>query len=437
MPNATETGRQRRPVRWRRIMAMVACAIALYWYGSALYQRLTWEWYWAHNIQGFVGYGAHEDKFSPDGTRIAVAFRDQCKVLDLASGKERSRLGQYTGQGVSDFSSDGKIISRIPHHMSGRQQAYLWNASDGQMLGSLDAPENMSVEDCCPSFSPDGKRVVGACADGLVIWDSLNLKCLGQVKVAWPKDAWLAGLLSWNPATQELAVVDADGRLLKIDPHQDTAEPLFAKQEEAIKAARWSPDGTRLVAVYREDGSVAVWDAQAGTVVASIPEKDVLYADFSPDGKEVVTGRKRTDVVRTGRWAPPVWDRSTRIWDATSGDLVRNLPTTGIVTLSPDWSFRVETGPEGLRVARSDGSKSCHFPAWFDGHGSSCVFARDNSYLASVNGSGRVAIWRRHDPARSWIECLTGHKFWMSVLALTGLAWAVSGFRTKEDPAPA
>lgn len=415
--NAAERSRQREPVRWRRIMAMIICAIVLYWYGSALYQRLTWEWYWADSIRGFVGYGAHEDKFSSDGSQIAIAYRDQCKVLDLTNGRELSRLEEYTGQGVSAFSADGKIIGRFPR---GRQKAYLWSAADGRILGKLDVPKNMSVEKCWPSFSPDGKRIIVACADGLVIWDSLNLKCLDQVAVAWPKDTWLGGLLSWNPATQDLAVVNADGRLLKIDPDEDAAEPLFAKQERAVKAARWSPDGTRLVTIDREDGSVAVWDAQAGTVVASIPEKDVLDAQFSPDGKEVVTARRRTDVVPAG-----IWDRTTKIWDARSGELVRTLPTTGIVRLSPDWSFWVETGPEGLRIARSDGSESCYFPAWFDGHGSSCSFARDNSYLASVNGSGQVAIWWHQDPVHSWIGCLTGYEFWMSILALAGLAWAV------------
>lgn len=431
--NATEIVRQRKPTRWRRIVAMVICAIALFWYASALYQRLAWPWHWAHNIQGFVAYGAHEDKFSPDGSQIAVAFRDQCKVLDLASGKEISRLERYTGRGLSDFSSDGKIVSWFP---DGAHKAYLWKASDGRILGSVDAPENVSVEKCWPSFSPNGKRIVGACANGLMIWDSSNLKCLGQVKVAWPKDEWLPGLLSWNPTNQELTAVNADGKLLKIDVDQDTAKPLFVKQERAVKSARWSPDGTRIVAIDRDDGSVAVWDAQAGTMVASIPEKDVLYASFSPDSKEVVTGRRRTDVVRTGRWAPPVWDRSTKIWDATSGKLVKDLPTTGIVKFSPDWLFRVETGPEGLRIARADGSESCYFPEWFDGHGSSCVFARDNSYLASVNGSGRVAIWRHHDPTHSWIECLAGYEFWMSILTLIGLAWAMSGFRTNRDSAP-
>lgn len=427
---ATEMARKRKPIRWRRIMAAVICAGALLWYGAALYQRLTWAWYWASNVQGFVAYGAHEDKFSPDATQIAVAFRDKCKVLDLASGKEVSRLEQYNGRGLSAFSSDARIVSRFPNEKSGGRQAYLWNALDGRILGPLEAPENVNVEECYPAFSPDNKRIIGACADGLLIWDSLNLKYLGRVMITWPSDLWLPGLLSWNPVTQELAGVDADGKLLKIDLHQETAKPLFAKQERAVKAARWSPDGTRLVTIDREDGSVAVWDAQAGMVVAGVQEKEVLYAYFSPDGKEIVTEKKRTDVVRTGRWAPPAWDRSTRIWDATSGKLVRELPTTGIVTFSPDWSFWVETGPEGLRITRSDSSESCYFPEWFDGHGSSCVFARDNSYLASVNGSGRVAIWRHHDPARSWTDCVIGYEFWMSILALTGLAWAVAGLRT-------
>ncbi|MFM6127278.1 MAG: WD40 repeat domain-containing protein [Sphaerospermopsis kisseleviana] len=418
-------------------MAIVICAGALYWYGSALYQRLTRTWYWAHNIQGFVAYGAHEDQFSPDGSQVAIAFGDRCKVLDLPSGKELSRLEKYTGQGVSDFSSDGKIISRFPDDKSGGQKAYLWNASNGRMLGSINAPENESLEKCFPIFSPDGKKVVGAFAHGLVIWDSLNLKRLGQVKVPWPKGEWLPGLLAWNPANQELTAVGDDGKLLKIDLSQDTALPLLVEQQRAVRSARWSPDGTRLVTIDREDGSVAVWNVQAGTVVASMPEEDVLYASFSPGGKEVVTARKREDVVRTGRRAPPFWDRSTKIWDATTGKLLRDLPTIGIVGFSPDWTFRGEIGPEGLRIARSDGSESCYFPEWFDGHGSSCVFARDNSYLASVNGSGRVAIWRHRNPARLWIDCLTGYELWISILALIVLAWAMSGFRTWKVPAPA
>ncbi len=59
--------------------------------------------------------------------------------------------------------------------------------------------------------------------------------------------------------------------------------------------------------------------------------------------------------------------------------LVRELPTKGFVVFSPDWTFTSETGPEGLRIAGADDSESCFFPKWFDGHGSSCIFASDNS----------------------------------------------------------
>jgi WD40 repeat protein len=426
---ATGAVRQAKPVRWRRIAAAVICAGVLFLFGPALYKRLTWAWYWADDVWGFVGYGTHEDEFSPDATQIAVAYRDQCKVLDLANGKELTRLKQYDGRGLSAFSSDGRIVSRFPDKEKGGKKAYLWSASDGRILGSVNAPENVNADRCYLMFTPDNKRIIGACADGLLIWDSLSLKYLGCVKIAWPTDSWLVGLLSWNPATQKLTGIDASGKLLKIDLDHETTEPFFAKQEGAVRAATWSPDGTRVVMIGREDGSVTVWDAQVGKVVAAIQEKEVLYARFSPDGKEIVTGRRRDDAVRTRRWAPSFWDRSTRIWDTTSGSLLRELPTTGIVTFSPDWSFWVETGPEGLRITGFDGSESCYFPQWFDGHGSSCRFAHDNTYLASVNGSGRVAVWRHHDPARSWMECLIGHEFWMSILALVGLAWALSGLR--------
>ena len=73
--------------------------------------------------------------------------------------------------------------------------------------------------------------------------------------------------------------------------------------------------------------------------------------------------------------------------------MIQELPTTAIVTFSPDWSFWVDAGPEGVRIARFDGSELCEFPEWFDGHGSICAFSQDSRYLAYVNGSGLVVVW--------------------------------------------
>lgn len=419
------------PFRWRRILVLIICTAVLYWYGSSLYRRVTSAWYWANNVQGFVSYGAHEDLCSPDNRCVAIAFGKRCKIVDLANGEELARLEAYTGQGLSDFSSDGKIISRFQKDKSGNQIAYLWSASNGRMLGGIEAPKGEDLEASGPFFSPDGDRVVAASDHGLVVWEAKGLKQIGHVTIALPKNTWLPGLLTWNPTSYELTAVNDVGMLFKVDMDQGTALPLIVEQPKAVKSARWSPDGKKLLTIDRDDGSVSVWNVQAGQVVASISERDTLYASFSPNAEEIVTAKRRKDVVRTGRWAPSLWDRSTKLWSATTGELIRDLPTTGIVTFSPDWTFRVETGPEGLRVARSDDSETCFFPEWFDGHGSSCAFAFDNSYLASVNGSGRVAIWRYRSASLPGIDFLNGIDFWITVLAVMVLLWTVHGIRSK------
>lgn len=428
---STEQNSPLRTFRAPRVLLVIVCAGALCFCCSTVVHQITCSWYLAHDIQGFVAYAAHEDKYSPDARHIAVAFRDQGKVLELASGAVVSRLEKYAGQGLSDFSSTGKIVSRFFRGKGDHEQACVWNAASGRMAGHIIAPENENLEKCAPVFSPDGTKIVAAFAHGLVIWDSLNLERLGKVQVEWPRDEWLPGLLAWNPLNQELTTVGGSGELLKIDLRKEVAAPLLFEELRPVKSARWSSDGAKLLTIEQEEGAVVVWNVQAGAVVARIPETDVLHASFSPDGTKVVTARQREPIDRTRAGASLFWGRSTKIWDATTGNLIRDLPTAGVVSFSPDWDFQVENGPEGVRIAKCDGSESCHFSKWFDGHGSSCKFAQDNSYLACINGSGRVAVWKPRDPSRRWMGFMTCYEFWASLLALLALAWAISGFQTR------
>ncbi len=419
------------PFRWRRLWVLIICTVVLYWSGSSLYRRVMFAWYLSHNVPGFVAYGAHEDLFSPDNRFLAIAFGNRCKIIDLTNGGELARLEDYRAQGLADYSSDGKIISRFQKDPSGNQIAYLWSASSGRMLGEIEAPKGVDLEASGPVFSPDGDRVVVATDRGLVVWDAQGLMQIGNITISLPKNTWLPRLLAWNPTSSQLTAVNDAGLLFKVDLDQVTAIPWMVEQPKAVKSAQWSPDGKRLLTINSDDGSVSVWDLKAGKVVVSIPENDTLNASFSPDSMKILTAKRRKDVIRTGRWAPSLWDRSTKLWSATTGELIRELPTTGIVTFSPDWTFRVETGPKGLRVARSDDSETCFFPEWFDGHGSSCVFALDNSHLASVNGSGRVAIWRYRAASLRGIDFLNGLDFWITVIALIVLLWTVYGIRSK------
>jgi WD40 repeat protein len=410
--------------RWHKF-AMVICVAVLLWYGIALYYRVTHSWQVIHTIMGFVAYGAHCTEFSPDGGRIAISHSEHGKGLDWVNGKEISRLQQCGDRGVANFSSDGKIVSYFSDDNEGDRDACVWNAADGRVLGRLKLPGDAGIEGCFPFFSPDNKYIVAEYPDGVITWDFFDLAHIGRIKITRNKDPWLPMFLSWHPVSHEMTCADADGNLLKLDLRNETSVALLHKQETPMKAAQWSPDGKRLVTIDRKDAGVLIWDVQADTVITKLPAKDIMYACFSPTGDKVATMGKRTDVVHSEP-TPRVWDRRTQIWDALSGKMMCELPTTGIVTFSPDWSYYVETGPEGVRISNFDNTESCTYSSMFDGHGSNCRFSPDNRYLARVNASGRVDVMKHNAPIRSWIELVTLYQFWMLVAAIAGLTWIVS-----------
>ncbi len=395
-----------------------------------MYHRVTHSWPVIHTIGGFVAYGAHCTEFSPDGTRIAISHAEHAKVLDWVHGNEVSRLEQCGGRGVAAFSSDGKIASYFSGGKEGDRDACVWNAADGRVVARLKLPEDATDERCFPFFSPDNKKVVAEYRDGVITWDLSDLACIRRIKITRNQEPWLHTFLSWHPITHEMTCADADGNLLKVDLQKETTAPLLRKQRTPVKAAQWSPDGRRLVTIDREGAGVVVWDVQSEAVLSELPAKDVVYACFSPDGDKVAAMSKRTDVVHPEP-TPRVWDRRTEIWDAVSGKMIRELSSTGIVTFSPDWSYYVDGGPEGVRIAKFDDSESCVYSGMFDGHGSICRFSADNRYLARVNASGSVDVMRHDGPIRSWTEVPTLYQFWIIVVAMAGLMWTVSGRRSR------
>ena len=292
-------------------------------------------------------YGEHGTAFSLDGTRIAIGFRGKCKVIDLTNGKELSQLDGYENRCVSDFSSDGKIISGFPYDETDGREAYLWNSTDGKIIGRLKAPDDVDINGCYLSFSSDNNKIVTAYSGGLLVWELANLRQVRRFKMTTGKifDSWHA-ILPQNPATHEMTGVNADGKLLKIDLDKGTATPLLPKQEKPIRKVNWSPDGTRIVTIddQKDGGTIAVIDVRSGEVLATIPEKNAYSARFSPHGDKIVTQK-------SSRPRPLPWNLCTRIWDAKSGKLICELPTTARVEFSPDWSYWIDPRPDGIRIA--------------------------------------------------------------------------------------
>ncbi|MBU0988431.1 MAG: hypothetical protein KKH68_14370, partial [Proteobacteria bacterium] len=80
-------------------------------------------------------------------------------------------------------------------------------------------------------------------------------------------------------------------------------EPMLHKK--LVRSANFSPDGKRIVTAS-DDHTARVWDAVTGKPLTDpmLHIESVTSASFSPDGKRIVTAS---------------WDRTARVWDAETG----------------------------------------------------------------------------------------------------------------------
>ncbi len=211
----------------------------------------------------------------------------------------------------------------------------------------------------------------------------------------------------WNLADGSEVLYPAADRL---GPFLDLTGGLF---RGLVWAADFSPQGDRIVTVGGD--SARLWDLRKDVaprnreLMSFSPHGAVASAQFSPDGKYLVTGS---------------WDTSARVWDAHSGQVIRQL---GVELDQPQQEHRGKVNhatfsPDGQMVvtASDDGTAKLWSTAdWrllrtLEGHTGAvlhAVFSHD---------SRRVLTASRDKTARIW-DAATGQS--LSVLA--GHEWAV------------
>ncbi|EGO20274.1 hypothetical protein SERLADRAFT_418007 [Serpula lacrymans var. lacrymans S7.9] len=115
---------------------------------------------------------------------------------------------------------------------------------------------------------------------------------------------------------------------------------ILRSDQDGFTSVAFSSDGTK-VASGSLDKTVRIWDATSGQLVASPFEghtKGVRSVGFSPDGKKVVSGSE---------------DKTVRIWDATSGQLVAS-PFEGHISYVTSVGF----SPDGTKLVLGLGDKT-------------------------------------------------------------------------------
>jgi WD40 repeat protein len=120
-------------------------------------------------------------------------------------------------------------------------------------------------------------------------------------------------MVTFSPDGKRLLSAAADGSARTWDA--STGEPLVVMEHgSAVRNAQFSPDGTRVLTITSSD-EVSCWDSATGQRLGILQGHlgQVLSASFSPDGTRVVT---------TGL------DGTAKIFSATVADLVRTYLTT-------------------------------------------------------------------------------------------------------------
>jgi Tol biopolymer transport system component len=181
------------------------------------------------------------------------------------------------------FVEDGQVLWRMDSDGTDAKQLYMLSlASYGRLSG--------------PRYTPDGKTITfttGCCANFTVY--SINAD--GSYLRILLKGGSLRIFQDWSPDGKHILYTQ-NGALWTADAHGNHAHPLDGDAPDAgsFLAARYSPDGTHIVAALRpaqgsEAAAAAIVlmhaDGQYLTLLTANLTYDVGTPTWSPDGKQI------------------------------------------------------------------------------------------------------------------------------------------------------
>lgn len=322
-----------------------------------------WDVASGRELRTFAGFEflmAGTGSFTGDGRSVLISDLQSARVYDVESGRELHRIGSsraqrplVTGDGRYALVDERtlnemgptlievatrKPVWRLPK--DGMQQAFLLSV-DGRVLITT---KHLEID---PRRVLKGELDISRLADAeLLIWDVPERKLRGRVPYA---------------SSHRAKALSRDNRLLALEKHDRTLSVIDLQSRKELRTFATGKvdaytlvfsDDSRLLARAAVDG-VHVWEVASGRVVAEVQASAV---NFSRDGSTLVLGAlaggapwlrdltsgKETrlaggssgvsDLTIFGRGRSALagmYDGTAKLWDLTTGQIVRTLPCSG------------------------------------------------------------------------------------------------------------
>jgi WD40 repeat protein len=316
--------------------------------------------------------GAWGPSFSPDGTRVAVAWPVEglVRVGDVSTGEIVTELGPLPGPSGASFSPEGDLLA-VP--LFGDHSVPVVDATSGAAAFTLEGHDS-SVNDV--AWSPDGRWIATA-ADDLTarVWDAET----GDLRYSLHGHSGAVRFTDWSPDSTRLVTGSEDGT---------------AKVWQITDAGAW------------ELLTLSGWGTQGGSGVA-----------FSPDGERVMAGNAEIDAVQ--------------IWDiGLSGDAEwANVPANPLALTATAF-----TPGGGLIVGNDDGSVTVRDPETgrelltTEGHSPPEDQFSAEIFTVAANPDGTaIAVARGDDPHVTVWDAATGREMLTVDEEVNDVAWSPDG----------